>query len=122
MSVSAQTNSNICDASISSKVISDEFEEKLGNELKESIGREFLKSLIREMEIKEDGWYFERLEVPDDENKEIRGKFVNLNKVEYYADEYPNEHYILFEDDHRLQLYFKNRKEVIKYLKLKEVQ
>ena len=122
MSTLAQTNSNIYDASISSKIISDEVEEKLDNELKESIGREFLKSLIREMELKEDGWYFERLEVPDDENKEIRGKFVNLNKVEYYADEYPDEHYILFEDDHRLRLYFKNRKELIKYLKLKELQ
>lgn len=122
MSTLAQTNSSIYDASLSGKIISDEFEEKLGNELKESIGREFLKSLIKEMEIKEDGWYFERLEVPDDEDKEIRGKFVNLNKVEYYADEYPDEHYILFEDDHRLQLYFKNRKEVIKYLKLKELQ
>lgn len=122
MSITPQTNSNIYDASISGKIISDEFEEKHANEFKESIGREFLKSLIREMEIKEDGWYFERLEVPDDENKEIRGKFVNLNKVEYYADEYPDEHYILFEDDHRLQFYFKNRKELIKFLKLKELQ
>lgn len=121
MSIMPQTNSNIFTASISGKIIFDEFEEKLGNELKESIGREFLKSLIKEMEIKEDGWYFERLEVPDNENKEIRGKFVNLKKVEYYADEYPDEHYILFEDNHRLQLYFKNRKEVIKYLKLKEL-
>ena len=121
MSIMPQTNSNIFAASISGKIIFDEFEEKLGNELKESIGREFLRSLIKEMEIKEDGWYFERLEVPDDKNKEIRGKFVNLNKVEYYADEYPDEHYILFEDDHRLQLYFKNRKELIKYLKLKEL-
>lgn len=121
MSTSTQINSRIYDASLSGKIISDEFEEKLGNEFKESIGREFLKSLIREMEIKEDGWYFERLEVPDDKDKEIRGKFVNLNKVEYYADEYPDEHYILFEDDHRLQLYFKNRKELIKYLKLKEL-
>lgn len=116
-----QTNSNFCAASISGKSISDKFEEKLGNELKESIGRELLKSLIREIELKEDGWYFERLEVPDDKDKEIRGKFVNLNRVEYYADEYPDEHYILFEDDHRLQLYFKNRKELIKYLKLKEL-
>lgn len=116
-----QTNSRIYAASISGKIISDEFEEKLANEFKESIDRELLKSLIREMEIKEDGWYFERLEVPDDENKEIRGKFINLSKIEYYADEYPDEHYILFEDDHRLQLYFKNRKELIKYLKLKEL-
>lgn len=92
-----QTNSNIYDVSISSEIISDEFEEKLANEIKESIDRELLKSLIREIELKEDGWYFERLEVPD-------------------------EHYILFEDDHRLQFYFKNRKELIKYLKLKEVQ
>ncbi len=81
MSTPVQTNSNIYDASLSGKVISDEFEEKLGNEFKESIGREFLKSLIREMEIKEDGWYFERLEVPDDENKEIRGKFINLSEL-----------------------------------------
>ena len=122
MSTLTQTNSNFYDASLSSKFISDEFEEKLGEELKESIGRELLKSLIREIEIREDGWYFERLEVPDDEDKEIRGKFVNLNKVEYYADEYPDEHYILFEDDHRLRLYFRNRKELIKYLRLKEVQ
>ena len=122
MSILTQTNSNIYDASISDKIISDEFEEKLDKELKESIDREFLKFLIRETEIKEDVWYFERLEVPDDEDKEIRGKFVNLNKVEYYADEYPDEHYILFEDDHRYQLYFKNRKEVIKYLILKELQ
>lgn len=121
MSITPQTNSRIYAASISSEIISDEFEEKLTNEFKESIDREFLKSLIREMELKEDGWYFERLEVPDDENKEIRGKFVNSNKAEYYADEYPDEHYILFEDDHRLQLYFKNRKELIKYLKLKEL-
>lgn len=121
MSITPQTNSRIYAASISGKIISEEFEEKLGNEFKELIGREFLKSLIREIELKEDGWYFERLEVPDNENKEIRGKFVNLNKVEYYADEYPDEHYILFEDDHRLQLYFKNRKELIKYLKLKEI-
>lgn len=121
MSITSQTNSNIYDASISGKIISEEFEEKLANEFKESIDREFLKSLIREIELKEDGWYFERLEVPDDKDKEIRGKFVNLNKVEYYADEYPDEHYILFEDDHRLQLYFKNRKELIKYLKLKEL-
>lgn len=119
MSITSQTNSNIYDASTSGKIISDEFEEKLTNEFKVSIGREFLKSLIREMEIKEDGWYFERLEMLDD--KKIRGKFVNLNKVEYYADEYPDEHYILFEDNHRLQLYFKNRKELIKFLKLKEV-
>lgn len=121
MSITPQTNSNIYDASLSGKIRSDEFEEKLANEFKESIGEEFLKSLIREMELKEDGWYFERLEVPDDEDKEIRGKFVNLNNVEYYADEYPDEHYILFEDDYRFQLYFKNRKEVIKYLKLKEL-
>lgn len=45
MSILTQTNSNIYDASISGKNISDEFEEKLNNELKESIGREFLKSL-----------------------------------------------------------------------------
>ena len=121
MSILTQTNSNIYDASISGKNISDEFEKKLNNELKELIGRELLKSLIREIEIREDGWYFERLEVPDDEDKEIRGKFVNLNKVEYYADEYPDKHYILFEDNYRLQLYFKNRKELIKYLKLKEI-
>lgn len=121
MSIMPQINSNIYDASTSGKIISDEFEEKLANEIKVSIDREFLKSLIKEIELKEDGWYFERLEVPDDENKEIRGKFVNLNKVEYYADEYPDEHYILFEDNHRLQLYFKNRKELIKYLKLKEI-
>ena len=121
MLIMPQINSNICDASISGKFISDEFEEKLANEIKVSISKELLKSLIREMGLKEDGWYFERLEVSDDENKEIRGKFVNLNKVEYYADEYPDEHYILFENDHRLQLYFKNRKELIKYLRLKEV-
>lgn len=121
MSILTQTNSNIYDASISGKNISDEFEEKLANEIKVSIGRELLKSLIREMEIKEDGWYFEKLEVPDNENKEIRGKFINLNKIEYYADEYPDGHYILFEDERRLQLYFKNRKEVIRYLKLKEL-
>lgn len=83
MSITPQTNSNIYDASLSGKIRSDEFEEKLANEFKESIGEEFLKSLIKEIELKEDGWYFERLEVPDDKDKEIRGKFVNLNKVEY---------------------------------------
>lgn len=61
MSIMPQTNSNIFAASISGKIIFNEFEEKLGNELKESIGREFLRSLIKEMVIKEDGWYFERL-------------------------------------------------------------
>ena len=45
MSIMPQINSNIYDVSISGKIISDEFEEKLANEFKESIDRELLKSL-----------------------------------------------------------------------------